>query len=116
MQEKKVCENAGYHDKDTNQQDMVEYHVDDCKVLRDEDFEAFKFGGNLSVQKLPDMKPLVAWGQDECIFKQYAFTKNAWIGPEGEMSKIPKDEGLGTMVSGFVCREFGFDYRLTKEE
>jgi hypothetical protein len=30
-----------------------------------------------------------------------------WVGPNGERSIVPKGEGEGEMVSGFVAREFG---------
>ena len=29
---------------------------------------------------------------------------------------MPKDEGQGLMVSGFVCREYGFNWNLTEAQ
>jgi hypothetical protein len=30
-----------------------------------------------------------------------------WVGPCGERPLLPKDEGTGTMISTFICREHG---------
>jgi hypothetical protein len=30
-----------------------------------------------------------------------------WVGPSGERPLLPKDEGTGTMISTFICREHG---------
>ena len=72
------------------------------------------FGGNLSVRKPPDQKPLIIFGQDECIFKQYTFSKKAWRSPDGALPLIPKDEGAGIMISAFISREFGYVMILTE--
>ena len=63
-----------------------------------------------------DQKPLIIFGQDEFIFKQYTFTKKAWVGPNGEKMLIPKDDGQGIMISAFQSHEFGFGLTLTKEQ
>jgi hypothetical protein len=70
----------------------------------------------LSVRKPADLKPLICFGQDECIFKQFTFTPKAWTAPDGQKSMIPKDDGLGVMISAFVSREFGFGYYLSPED
>ena len=70
-------------------------------------------GGNLSVRKNPDEKPLLSFGHDECIFRQFIFTGSAWQGTKGEQGIIPKDEGNGLMVSAFQSRELGFGLELT---
>ena len=44
--------------------DMVEYHVDDGKGFH-ERMQTTKFGGNLSVRRNNDDRPLVMFGQDE---------------------------------------------------
>ena len=75
-----------------------------------------QFGGNLSVRKPRDAKPLFMFGQDECIFKQYSFTKKAWKSSDGSMALIPKDEGAGVMISAFVSREFGYGFELNNED
>ena len=74
------------------------------------------FGGNLSVWMPPNTRPLIGFGQDECIFKQYLFTNKAWTTPDGQKPVIPKDEGLGVMISAFVSREFGFGMKLSDED
>jgi hypothetical protein len=75
-----------------------------------------QFGGNLSVRMPPNAEPLICWGQDECIFKQFAFMGKAWTAPDGQKRVIPKDEGLGVMTSAFVSREFGFGTKLSDKE
>jgi hypothetical protein len=42
--------------------------------------------------------------------------KKAWTAPDGSCGLIPKDEGLGVMLSAFVSREFGFGMKLSQEE
>jgi len=71
--------------------------------------ERIKFGGNMSVLARGE-KPLICFGQDECIFRQFIFTNKAWVTPEGIRPLMPKDEGMGVMVSAFISREFGFGY------
>ena len=60
-----------------------------------------KFGGNLSVQKLAGDKPLLTFGYDECIYKQFIFSTKAWVGLNGETVLIPKDEGPEIMILAF---------------
>jgi hypothetical protein len=69
-------------------------------------------GGNLSIRKSPDEKPLIAFGHDECIFRQFVFTGSAWQGTKGEQAIIPKDEGNGIMVSALQSRELALGYHL----
>jgi hypothetical protein len=99
----------------TNQQtnvEMVELHVDSHPSFHEKMNETTLFGGNLSVRMPPNTKPLICFGQDECIFKQFLFTGKAWTAPDGQKPVIPKDEGLGVMISAFVSREFGFGMNL----
>jgi hypothetical protein len=70
----------------------------------------------LSIRKPTHLKPLIIFGQDECIFKQDTFTKKAWCLPDGHFPLIPKDEGAGVMVSAFVSRNFGFGLHLIIDE
>jgi hypothetical protein len=90
----------------------IEYHVDDHDILQDR-CKHLTYGGNLSVRKPIDKKPIIIFGQDECIFKQYAFTKKSWTLPDGTKPLIPKDEGQGVMLSSFVSREFGYGMNLS---
>ena len=96
---------------------MVEYHVDSCSKFHEEMNKESIYGGNLSVRKKVDEKPLVIFGHDECIFKQYALTSKSWAAPDGTTALVPKDDGQGVMVSAFQSREFGFGFRkLTTTE
>ena len=52
--------------KDKDDITMVEYHVDNS-ILFQEKLSNTKFGGNLSVRKPSNIKPLLMFGQDECI-------------------------------------------------
>ena len=90
----------------------IEYHVDDHDMLQDR-CKHLRYGGNLSIRKPIDKKPIILFGQDECIFKQYAFTKKTWTLPDGTKPLIPKDEGQGVMLSSFVSREFGYGMELS---
>jgi hypothetical protein len=75
---------------------MIEYHVDDHLLFQQQmnDDESTKFGGNLSVRNPNPDRPLIAFGQDECIFKQYLFTTKAWVTQDGKKGLVPKNEGL----------------------
>jgi hypothetical protein len=48
--------------------------------------------------------------------KQYCFTTKTWMAPSGQEAIVPKDEGMGVMISAFVSREFGFGINLTQEQ
>lgn len=94
---------------------MIEFHVDDHKMLTELANNKYPFGGNLSVRRPADLKPLIAFGQDEAIMKQYQFTSRSWTGPNGEAALTPKDEGKGIMISALISREFGFGVQWTKD-
>jgi hypothetical protein len=85
---------------------MVEYHID-ASYKFEERLASLPFGGNLSVRKPVDSKTVIFVGQDEAIFKQFLFLNKMWVGPSGERPLLPKDEGTGTMISIFICREHG---------
>jgi hypothetical protein len=85
---------------------MVELHVDelpDSELLTRINKEC-RFGGNLSVRRGKEERPIFSFGRDECIFRQFTFTGSAWTGPKGEQGIIPKDEGNGLMISAFQSR------------
>jgi hypothetical protein len=57
----------------------------------------------VSQQMPPNTESLIGFGQDdECIFKQCMFASKAWTAPDGKKPIIPKDAGLGVMLSAFV--------------
>jgi len=55
---------------------MVEYHVDSSNAWEEKHTNKTQFGGSLSVrrQSMINDLPLVIFGHDECIFKQYHMT------------------------------------------
>ncbi len=65
---------------------MVEIHVDEIpdNTLLTKINSKLKYGGNLSIRKRPEEKPLISFGHDECIFRQLIFTGSSWSGPKGE--------------------------------
>jgi hypothetical protein len=60
--------------------------------------------------------PLVIFGHDEHIFKQYHMTNKSWVAPNGERVLVPKDDGQGLMISTFQSREFGFGLEISDED
>jgi len=111
---KMIPKNNGFHYKTKDGVDMVEYHIDSHSLFQDR-MAATEFGGNLSVRLKKGEWPLVSFGHDECIFKQYLLTKK-WTLPSGEKKPVPKDEGMGVMISALQSREFGFGLPLTKDQ
>ena len=109
-----------YHFVNDLGQKSLEFHVDDCEDFSDwdcwPDTDSEKFGGCLSVRMPEGVKPIIVFGQDECIFKQYIFTKKSWMGPEGQTAIIPKDEGQGLMMSSFVSRDYGFNLQISSSQ
>ena len=63
------------------------------------------YGGNLSVRRPVDSKPLFIFGQDESIFNQFSFGSKQWVGPSGQRSILPTSTGMGLMNSSFQGRE-----------
>jgi hypothetical protein len=78
--------------------------------------EKSEFSGNLSVQFDSEKLPLIVFGQDKCIVKQYLFTQKGWKGPNGEQALIPKDDGLGVTISAYVSCGFGLGMEITMEQ
>jgi len=70
----------------------------------------------LSVHKPSNSKSLNSFGHDKCIFKQFTFCAKSWQGPNGKIMMIPKDDGLGIMISAFQSHEFGFGLDLTDSD
>ena len=96
---------------------FFEFHVDDCDYLQSRcNNDDTPFGGHLSVRMPPGTKPLIKFGQDECIFKQYLISTHKWYLHDGTNSVDPKTEGDGVMISAFVSRDFGFGLPLTHQQ
>ena len=101
-------EESGYeYEKDDKI--YYEYHVDDNQIFHDW-CSHLPYGGHLSIRMPYNTKPLMILGQDECIFKQYLFSKGFWTHSDGTKQLIPKEEGQGLMLSCFCSREIGFGY------
>ncbi len=107
---------SGYQYEDENGNQMVELHVDTCNILEERANNETKYRGKLSVRKAQDEKPLIMFGHDECIFKQYTMTNKSWKAPNGAVVLIPKDDGQGIMICAFQSREFGFGLQLNQEQ
>ena len=90
---------------------MHEYHCDD-HITFQRQCNTLPHGGNLLVRKDPLQTPLLIFGQDGCIFKQYVFSQGQWVLPNGTKQLIPKDEGQGVMLSSFVSRELGYGFEI----
>ena len=96
-----------YVDTTSNLQ-MHEYHIDTHPCLNNYiATDNLKYGGNLSVRKDDNEKPLMLIGQDESTYHQFTFSKKQWKGPQGHHMIQPKGEGEMLMVSGYQSREFG---------
>jgi len=93
---------------------MVEYHVDDCDYFHRIMERETIYGGRRSVRFTEDEQCTVIIGHDEAVIKQFLLTKKGWFGPNGEMGLVPKDEGHGLMLSGFVSRELGFGWEISE--
>ena len=62
--------------------------------------------------------PLLLFGQDKAIFKQFFMTLKIWLGQGGRKQPLhPKDVGLGLilMVSVFKGRALGFAMKMIEE-
>ena len=93
---------------------MVEFHIDACNTFQER--VNCNFGGNLSVRQSQDQQLLIAFRHNKCIFKQFTFSLKSWIGPNGESVAMPKDDGMGIMISVFQFQEFGFGLKNLSEE
>ena len=106
----------GYSYRSADGIEMVEFHVDDHDFLHDlaEEMGYGLMGGNLSVRMPPGSKPLMVFGQDECVFNQYLISSRQWVGPDGQRALLPKSDGLSLMMSAFQSRETGFGMNLSR--
>ena len=72
IKEEAVFSGDGYKYENENGETYVEFHVDDHPSFSELE-GLHQFGGNLSVCRPKNEKPLLIFGQDECLYKQYAF-------------------------------------------
>jgi hypothetical protein len=95
MEENLECdEGLGYrYSNSESGKRMVEFHVIKHPSFQDRVLMK-KYGGSLSLRKPSHLKPLICFGQDECIFKQFSFTQKAWTAPDGQKAMIPKVRDL----------------------
>jgi hypothetical protein len=108
----KLLSGYRYNNEDTGIP-MVEFHVDCAEEFQNEMNLETVFGGRLSVRMEAGVRPLIKIGQDEAIQKQYSFNTKEWVGTNGQRSLVPKDEGLGIMISMYQSREFGIIRTIT---
>ena len=109
-----ISADIGYCYKQGENEIQYEFHVDDHEIFYNK-CRHLPYGGYLSVRMPPGSKPLLIISQDECIYKQYLFTKGVWVMPDGSKQIIPKDEGHGVMLSGFTSRELGYGFPISKK-
>ena len=107
--EKKLSadDNRGFAYVSADNKNMVEFHIDDLPLLHEYATAVGlgSFGGNLSIRKPPDIKPLMIFGQDECVYNQFLLGNQQWVAPGGQRALLPKTEGLSLMISGLQSRE-----------
>jgi hypothetical protein len=109
-------ENHGYQYHSTNNVKMVEFHVDNYDLLYDvaEEMGVGAFGGNLSVRKPPDTKPLMIFVQDKSVYNQFLLGNHQWVRPQGQHPLLPKTDGLSFMVSALQSHETGFGVNISE--
>jgi hypothetical protein len=116
-EEGEITAGSGYYYTDQSSQElMVEFHVDASNKLLLLGNVAGDFGGNLSVRCPVGCKPLISFGHDESIYKQFLISLKTWTGPGGQKNIALKDDGLGVMISAFQSREFGFGVIVSKDQ
>ena len=95
---------------------MIELHVDVHQDLQEYANAKYgEYGGNTSVRKPDDVKPMILFGQDEAVYSQFTFGCKQWVTGSGVRSILPKSEGAGLMLSAVQSREFGFGIEFTEE-
>ena len=93
---------------------MIEFHADDDPYFQ-EIVKENPLQGSISIRKNPVTHMRIIFGHDESIFLSHAF-KAFYCTLDSHMSQRNKTEGLGTMMSLFMSREFMFDFNLSEEE
>ncbi len=72
---------GNYYFDELSQENMVEFHVDASDKLLLVGNISGDFGGNLSIRFPTGCKPLISFGHDESIFKQFLISLKTWIEP-----------------------------------
>jgi hypothetical protein len=108
-------ESMVYEYKNEKGEACVEVHVDMLTEYDDDYLRDLPFGGNLSVRKPPNLKPLVVFGQDEAIYRSTSLCPHTWT-IDGQSPLRTKGSGRAIMVSAIMSREFGFGFLLTLQE
>ena len=107
--------NSADHYTEASSIKMLEFHVDVSKELHDHiKEENQQYGGNLSVRKKLDKKPLICVGQDEALVHKNQLGHKTWILSNGHKHINPKSGGnaiMGSVFNGHVIG-FGLDDRL----
>jgi hypothetical protein len=71
-----VAKEAGHYYCSGDNTPMVEFHIDDSREFAAM-LKHLPFKGMLSIRKPPCTKPLIIFGHDECIFKQFLMTNKS---------------------------------------
>ena len=114
VSEGKIYKDLGYHYFQIIKE-YVKFHVDDHIDFQSQ-CDHLPYGGNLSVRKDPQSKPIIILGQDEAIFtKQFVFSRGCWVMEDDSKQMMPKDEGQGEMISSFVSCEIGYGFTPSQD-
>eukprot|EP00956_Cyclotella_meneghiniana_P017698 scaffold29054_cov36-Cyclotella_meneghiniana.AAC.1 len=109
--------NDGYEYETDDGITMIEFHVDDHSELQKLAEEKYPgVGGCVSVRSDPSAKPIIMFGQDEAIYNQNLVNSVQWVSPDGERPILPKNNGMGKMVSAFQSRETGWGSGITADQ
>lgn len=95
---------------------MIEFHVDDHEFFLNQANQHTEYGGWLSIRMPEGTRPLIIWGQDECVFHQHRYSSKQWVMPEGQRPLMPKSDGALRMISAYQSRELGFGWKLNEDE
>ena len=96
---------------------MIEFHadsiIDELSASMQKKYEAEESSRGLGTKqsefrKDKRRKPLLMFGKDEFIFKQFLLNKKARQGTYGRFSCRTKDDGHGMVVSAFQIQNLGF--------
>ena len=104
---------------------IIDFHVDSIideffATLQKNIDEAEEISGGLGTKqsefrKDKIRKPLLMFGKDEWIFKQFLLNKKAWKGKDGRFSCRPKDDGHGVMASALQNQKISFGCPIFEE-